>query len=56
MTEKASGDAGRPRHDDIWYDELVEETDDWFVVRVKTPDGRQVEYHIMTTPLAEATG
>jgi hypothetical protein len=41
---------------DLWYDEVVERTDRWMTVRVRTPDGRQVYYRIMTTPLAEATG
>ena len=52
MTEAAKADVLAA--DDLWYDEIVEETDDWVVVRVTTPDGRRVEYRIMTTPLPEA--
>ncbi len=55
MTESATGHVV-PADDRLWYDEIIEETDDWFVVAVTTPDGRRVEYRIMATPLATATG
>lgn len=55
VTEAAGGDVVQTG-DELWYDEILEETDDWFVVRVRTPDGRDVEYRIMTTPLVEAAG
>ncbi len=53
---EAVGSNVAPRDDELWYDEIVEESDDWVVVRVTTPGGRPVEYRIMTTPLAEAAG
>lgn len=34
--------------EELWYDEVVEDSEDKWVVRVRTPDGRDVYYQFDT--------
>lgn len=48
----AEGATAHP-DDELWYDEVLERTDDWVTVRVTTSEGRKIIYRIMVTPLPD---
>ncbi len=48
MTTTDSAAVNPPTMDeDLWFDEVVERSDDWMVVSVTTPRGKRVLYRIM---------